>query len=210
MIDTLEAVAPAGSVVLFDGTSSDGWTARAGAPAAWRVADEVLHVTAGAGDIMTGRRFCDHFLHLEFRCPDMPEAQGQAKGNSGVFLQGRYELQVLDSYGWERPGLGDCGAVYNKFAPLANACRPAMEWQTYDVWFRAPRAGEAGPRLTVVHNGICIHNNVQVDGVCGAAIDEQVHTPGPLLLQDHGDAVCYRNIWVVELPLAGSDTYGPR
>jgi hypothetical protein len=210
MIDTLHAVPPAGAARLFDGADITTWTTRDSGPAGWRVEDEILHVVPGTGDIMTRQRFTDFFLHLEFRCPEMPAARGQAKGNSGVFLQGRYEIQVLDSYGWTEPGMGDCGAVYNQFAPLVNACRPAMEWQTYDVWFRAPRAGDAGPCLTVLHNGATIHNNIRLEGVCGAAIDERIQVPGPLLLQDHGDLVCYRNIWVVELPLAGSGTYGPR
>jgi hypothetical protein len=145
----------------------------------------------------------------------MPEATGQAKGNSGVYLQGRYEIQVLDSYGINIPGKGDCGAIYNQFAPLVNACRPPMEWQTYDVIFRAPRLNEAGEveegvRLTVLQNGQVIHNNVQLPGVTGGAIDDRVGEPGPLLLQDHGNLVAYRNIWAVPLPLKGSDTYEPR
>ena len=117
---------------------------------------------------------------------------------------------MLDSYGWKEPGLGDCGAIYNQFAPLVNACRPALAWQSYDVTFRAPRQGETGPRLSVIHNGLVIHNNVQLDGVCGAAIDEEIFADGPLLLQDHGHLVSYRNIWMVELPEAGSRPYEPR
>ena len=208
-MNTLNSAAPAGAVLLLNGQDTSNWTTRDGGAAGWKVEDKILHVVPKTGDIMTTQRMTDFFLHLEFRCPDMPQATGQAKGNSGVFLQGRYEIQVLDSYGWEKPGMGDCGGIYNKFAPLVNACRPAMEWQTYDVCFRAPRQGEPGPRLTVVHNGMVIHNNVQVEGVCGAAIDEEIYTDGPLLLQDHGDLVCYRNIWMVELPQAGSSTYEP-
>ncbi|HIM57569.1 MAG TPA: DUF1080 domain-containing protein, partial [Candidatus Latescibacteria bacterium] len=116
---------------------------------------------------------------------------------------------VLDSYGWERPGMGDCGAIYNQFAPLVNACRAAMEWQTYDVAFRAPRAGDSGPSLTVVHNGQVIHNKVQLPGTTGATIDEDILQPGPLLVQDHRDLVAYRNIWIVELPEEASETYEP-
>ena len=208
-MDTLNAAAPEGSVVLFNGEDVDNWTTRDGQPAGWKVEGGELHVVPKTGDIMTRQMMTDFCMHLEFRCPDMPEATGQAKGNSGVFLQGRYEIQVLDSYGWKEPGMGDCGAIYNQFAPLVNACRPALEWQTYDVVFRAPRDGENGPRLTVLHNGMVIQNNVQLPGVCGAAIDEEVHTPGPLLLQDHGDLVAYRNIWMVELPLEGAKTYEP-
>jgi hypothetical protein len=206
---TMGAPVPSGAVLLFNGRDVSNWTTRSGQPAGWRVEDGVLHVVPGTGDIMTQERLTDFVLHLEFRCPDMPEATGQAKGNSGVFLQGRYEIQVLDSYGWAVPGLGDCGAIYNQFAPLTNACLPAMAWQTYDVAFRAPRGDEPGPRLTVLHNGLLIHNNIQLPGVTGAAIDEELAAPGPLLLQDHGNLVCYRNVWALPLPLVGSTTYAP-
>ena len=209
-MNTLELTPPAGAVRLLNDDLSN-WTTRDGQPTGWRLEDGVAHVVPGTGDIMTRERFTDFYLHLEFRCPDMPEATGQAKGNSGVCLQGRYEIQVLDSSGFAVPGKGDCGAIYNQFAPLVNGCKAALEWQTYDVFFRAPREGEhVGPRLTVLHNGLLIHNNVELPGVTGAALDEEIYAPGPLLLQDHSDLVCYRNIWAVELPLSGSETYEPR
>ena len=212
-MNTLMAPPPPNAVVLFNGKDVSNWTTRDGKPAGWRAADGVLHVVPGTGDIMTKERFTDFFLHLEFRCPDMPEAKGQAKGNSGVYLQGRYEIQVLDSYGFEVPGKGDCGALYDQFAPLVSACKPAMEWQTYDVVFRAPRMdGEAVAehvRITLFHNGRVVHNNIVSPGPTGGALDQQVAEPGPLLLQDHGNLVAYRNIWAVPLPLKGSDTYEP-
>ena len=118
---------------------------------------------------------------------------------------------MLDSNGFALPGKGDCGAIYNQFAPLVNACSAALTWQAYDVFFLAPREGQhVGPRITALHNGQLIHNNTELPGVTGAALDEEVYTPGPLLLQDHSDLVCYRNIWIVEQPLVGSDTYEPR
>lgn len=204
---------PDNAVILFNGSNLDNWTTRDHQPAGWKVEDNILHVEPGTGDIMSTERFTDFFLHLEFRCPYMSEAKGQARGNSGVFLQGRYEIQVLDSYGIHIPGMGDCGAIYNQFAPLLNACNPPMEWQTYDAIFRAPRLQgdqvEENARLTVLHNGVVIHNNVQLPGVTGGPIDEQVGEPGPLLLQDHSDLVAYRNTWAVPLPLKGSDTYEP-
>lgn len=209
-MNTLKLAPPEGAVRLLR-DDLDNWTTRDGRPAGWRLEEGIAHVVPGTGDIMTDERFTDFYLHLEFRCPDMPEATGQAKGNSGVFLQGRYEIQVLDSSGFAVPGKGDCGAIYNQFAPLVNACSAALTWQAYDVFFRAPREGEhVGPRITALHNGQLIHNNTELPGVTGAALDEEVYTPGPLLLQDHSDLVCYRNIWIVEQPLVGSDTYEPR
>jgi hypothetical protein len=213
-MDTCGATPPKGAVVLFNGKDVSNWTTRKGDPAGWSAEAGVLHVVPKTGDIMTRERFTDFFLHLEFRCPDMPEAKGQAKANSGIYLQGRYEIQVLVSYGLGIPGLGDCGAIYNQFAPLVNACKPAMEWQSYDVAFRAPRTeGEKvieNTRITLLHNGLVIHNNVILPGVTGGAFDLKVWEPGPLLLQDHGNLVCFRNVWLVPLPLKGSDTYEPR
>ena len=194
---------PTSASIVFNNKDLSNWTQRDGAPATWLVA---------SGDIMTKELFTDFRLHLEFMIPDMPEATGQAKGNSGVFLQGRYEVQVLDSYGIEVPGKGDCGAIYDQFAPLVNACKPPLEWQTYDVFFRAPRCNEDNQvvdpvRLTILQNGIVIHNNIQLPGVTGGATDQNVWESGPLLLQDHGDLLKYRNIWIEPLLLEGSDKY---
>lgn len=202
-----------GAIVLFNGKDVSNWRQRDGKPATWTVDDGVLLV--GKGDIRSDEEFTDAFIHLEWREPDMPEATGQKKGNSGVFVQGRYEIQVLDSYGIKIPGKGDCGAIYNQFSPLINACKPPLEWQSYDIIFRAPRLDESGnvinhARLTVLQNGLVIHNNVEVHGPTGAAINHNLGEPGPLLLQDHNDPVEYRNIWMVHLPTEGSDTYEPR
>ena len=203
---------PKSAIILFNGKDLNNWTTRDGDPARWSVEDGVMSVTARGGDIMTEERFTDFMLHLEFITPDMPDATGQAKGNSGVFLQGRYEVQVLDSYGIEVPGKGDCGSIYNQFAPLVNACKPPLQWQTYDVVFRSARVDDSGhvvepTRLTIFQNGQVIQNNIQLPGITGASIDENVGEPGPVLLQDHGNDVKYRNIWIVSLPLEGSDQY---
>jgi len=199
------------AIILFNGKDLSNWQKRNGDPAGWEVADGVMAVVRGTGDIMTKDKFTDFMLHLEFMEPDMPEATGQAKGNSGVYLQGRYEIQVLDSYGIAVPGKGDCGAIYNQFAPLVNACKPPLQWQTYDMIFRAARVNDAGQlenaRVTVLQNGMVIHNNVQVLGPTGGAVDDKVLEPGPLLLQDHGNPLKYRNVWIVPLPLKGSDKY---
>jgi hypothetical protein len=203
---------PDTAVVLFDGKDFSNWTKLDGGVPAWEIADGAMTVTAGEGDIVSREQFNDFLLHLEFMTPDMPDATGQAKGNSGVFLQGRYEIQVLDSYGIDVPGMGDCGAIYNQFASLVNACKPPLEWQTYDAIFRAARVGESGEieenaRVTVLQNGIVIQNNVQIQGATGGATDEDASAPGPLRLQDHGNPVRYRNIWIAPLPLKGSDVY---
>ncbi len=206
---------PDSAVFQFNGNDLSNWRTRDGGSADWTVKDGVMTFVPGAGDIATLERFTDFQMHLEFRLPDMVEATGQAKANSGVYLQGRYEIQVLDSSGLNIPGKGDCGAIYDQFAPLVNANRLPMEWQTYDVVFRAPRVDASGEviehaRVSLTFNGQVIQNNTQLMGPTGAAIDHDLGTAGPLLLQDHGHLVSYRNIWVVELPLEGSDTYEPR
>ena len=214
LFDTLNAVPPQDAVVLFNGTSLENWTKLDGSPAGWLVADGVMQVVPKAGDICTKQLFFDHFLHLEFRLSAMPEATGQAKSNSGVYLQGRYEIQVLDSSGWDIPGLGDCGAIYDQYAPLVNACKPALTWQTYDVFFRAPRCEgkvvKEQARITALLNGIPIHNNIELPGLTGGPSDTNVQLAGHLKLQDHGDIVWYRNIWAVQLTHQGAYHYEPR
>lgn len=213
IIDTMGKPAAKAATVLFNGKSLDGWTKMDGTPAQWLVADGTLQVVPDTGDICTKQLFRDHYLHLEFKLSDMPQVTGQDKSNSGVFLQGRYEIQVLDSSGWDIPGLGDCGAIYDQYAPLTNACMAALKWQTYDVIFRAPRCEgkvvKERARVTVLQNGTVIHNNIELSGMTGAPSDTNVQLPGHLRLQDHNNLVWYRNIWVVELPKEGGCTYSP-
>jgi len=203
---------PENAVILFNGKDLSNWHTRSGDPAGWDVTDGVITAGGGAGDIVSDQKFTDFTLHIELMEPDMPEASGQGKGNSGVYLQGRYEVQVLDSYGIEIPGKGDCGAIYDQFAPLVNACKPPLEWQIYDIAFRAARLDDDGnvidqARVTMLQNDILIHNNIELLGVTGGAMDDKVGEPGPILLQDHGNPVKYRNIWILPLPLKGSDKY---
>lgn len=204
---------PENAVILLNGKDLSNWHQPDGQPARWQLEDGVTTVTKN--DIVSDETFMDVFVHIEFRLPGMPEATGQAKANSGVFLQALYEIQVLDSYGWDVPGKGDCGAIYDQYAPLVNACKPPLEWQTYDVVFRAARLGDSGEvtepaRITVLQNDIVIHNNAELLGPTGGLSEDTVGQPGPLLLQDHGDPVQYRNVWLVHLPLKGSETYEPR
>ena len=192
---TLGGRPPRAAVRLFDGTGLEKWATRAGTPAAWKIERRYMEVEPGAGDILTTEQFTNVQLHLEFWLPLMPQASGQSRANSGVYLQGRYEIQVLDSFE-QAPRLDSCGAIYGQTAPSRNASRPPERWQTYDIVFRAPRDGERA-RVTVWHNGVTIHNNVEITGLTGGAIDDNVFSPGPLLLQDHGDRVRYRNIWIL-------------
>jgi len=209
---SLPSKPPLGAVILFDGKNLDNWRHPWGEPATWQVRDGAT--TTGRGNIISERTFTDAYIHVEFREPYVPEARGQERGNSGVYIQGRYEIQVLDSYGFKAPGKGDCGAIYDQFAPLVNACKPPLEWQTYDIIFRAARVDPSGKvteraRITLLQNGMVIHNNVETLGPTAGG-NANVGEPGPLLLQAHGSNVQYRNIWLVPLPLKGSDTYAPQ
>jgi hypothetical protein len=132
----------------------------------------------------------------------MPNARGQARGNSGVYNQARYEVQILDSYGLSGED-NECGGIYKVAKPLVNMCAPPMQWQSYDITFRAGRFDKEGnktadAKLTVIHNGIVIHNQLEVPTATGGAAGSDLRAPGPLLLQDHGDPVQFRNIWLVE------------
>ncbi|MGE5294901.1 MAG: DUF1080 domain-containing protein, partial [Solirubrobacterales bacterium] len=168
----------------------------------WSLVDGAMEVKAGAGNIVTKDRFKDFKLHIEFRSPFMPAARGQGRGNSGVYLQGRYEIQVLDSYGLEGRD-NECGGIYQVGAPMVNMCLPPMQWQTYDITFQAPRFDASGSKtedaiVTVVHNGVTIHDRRKLSGPTGGAMDDRISEPGGIYLQDHGNLVQFRNIWLVE------------
>jgi hypothetical protein len=200
---TLGKEPPEGAVVLFNGKDLEGWVKVDGkSPAAWRVADGVLTVEKGAGSIRTEKTFGDFQLHLEFNIPYMPQARGQARGNSGVYLEGIHELQVLDSYGL-KPQDNDCGAIYKQVTPRVNACKPPLQWQTYDVTFHKARVKdgkvEKKARVTVVQNGITIIDDAKISPTPGGVGEIAEGEDGPLMLQDHGNAVQYRNLWLKPL-----------
>jgi hypothetical protein len=192
---------PKGAIVLFDGKDLSGWVNRTGEPARWKVENGYMEVVPRTGDILTKEKFGDFQLHVEFWIPLMADKKGQARGNSGVYLQGRHEIQVLDSYQNETYANGSCGALYGLIAPSKNASKPPEQWQTYDITYRAPRVDDQGRvtekgRVTVVHNGVPVIENGAFDRIIGGELDKRIGTPGPLLLQDHGCTVRYRNIWI--------------
>jgi hypothetical protein len=193
---------PRGATVLFDGKGLDGWAARDGrSPVAWALLPGGV-MEARGGDVRTRQAFAGPYrLHLEFRVPPGPDGQ---RGNSGVYLHGRYEVQVLDSHG-QRPDPYSCGAVYGMAAPLVNACKKAGTWQSYDVEFHPPEYEEgervSRARLTVFHNGALIHDQVEVPvDDTGMGLPGDPARPGPIMLQYHGSPVQFRNLWLVPLP----------
>jgi hypothetical protein len=212
---------PAGAIVLFDGKSLDNWASRNSNgkdPAKWKLLDGgIVQVERGTGDIVTRQKFDGRFkLHVEFRVPYEPKNSGQGRGNSGVYLQGRYEVQVLDSYGIpaDKLGQGDCCGIYTVAKPPVNACKAPTVWQTYDIEFQSPVCKDGKPVepavISVVFNGVKIHDNVRIarknkEGkeeivrVTTAGLESDVCTPGPILLQDHGNPVQFRNIWLVPM-----------
>jgi hypothetical protein len=195
---------PSGAKLLFDGRTLDGWQRRDGkGKAPWKLLDNGV-MQSGGGDIVSTDKFDGHFkLHVEFRVPYEPKGEGQGRGNSGVYVQGRYEVQILDSYGLVSKD-NDCGAIYGVAAPLVNACKAPTVWQTYDIEFHAPKCENGKKvepaRITVYQNGIKIHDDVKItkDNTT-AGLGGDVCTPGPILLQDHGHPVQFRNLWLLPL-----------
>jgi hypothetical protein len=181
---------------LFNGKDLKGWKLRSPERKSWSVVDKELRNESGHGtsgsDIISVRKFGDCELHIEFNVPK--------GGNSGVYLQGRYEIQVADSQG-QNLGRHMCGAIYSKIAPTVNACKPADEWQSFDVVFRQARLNDAGEvaekaRITVKQNDTLIIDDQEIDGVTGGALDNKEGTPGPLLLQGDHSSIKYRNILI--------------
>lgn len=201
---------PSDAIVLFDGSSLAAWRTSdsAKSPAKWKIEAGYMEVVRGAGSIESVRGFGDAQLHVEWAAPAPPRGEGQGRGNSGVFLMGRYEVQVLDSHLNVTYPDGQAGAIYGQFPPLVNASRPPGEWHTYDIVFRAPRFDSAGrlaspARMTVLHNGVLVQDNVSLLGPTSHQRRDpyEAHADRlPVSLQDHGDPVRFRNVWIRELP----------
>ena len=195
---------PSDAIVLFDGKNTDAWQGRDGGPIKWKVEDGAMTVVAGTGDIRTKQGFGDCQLHIEWRTPAEVKGSDQGRGNSGIFFMDRYELQVLDNYNNKTYANGQAGSIHKQLPPLVNACRPPGEWQTYDVIWIAPRFNEDGSvksqaRITVFHNGVLVQNDAVLLGgtqYIGIANYEKHGDKEPIKLQDHGNPVSFRNIWI--------------
>jgi hypothetical protein len=200
--------APSDAIILFEGKDFSQWEGSPGKKEVkWKLDDNAMTVVKNGGGIQTKQSFGDCQLHIEWRTPSEVKGEGQGRGNSGIFFMGKYELQVLDSYNNRTYSNGQAGSIYKQQIPLVNACRPPGEWQSYDVIFTAPRFNadsslKSPAHITVLQNGILIQNDVHILGGT-----EYIGIPSytkhadklPLMLQDHGDAVSYRNIWVREI-----------
>jgi hypothetical protein len=198
---------PSDAIVLFDGKDLSQWLDKDNGAAKWKVENGYVVVVPHSGYIHTKTAFGDCQLHVEYAEPTPPKGESQGRGNSGVFLMGLYEIQVLDSYENRTYADGQAAAVYGQYPPLVNASRPPGEWQSYDIVFHGPRFDASGKltraaRVTVFHNGVLVQDNVEIRGRTAIGdVPTYVPTPEklPLALQDHGDLVRYRNIWIREL-----------
>ena len=207
-----DAMPPSDAVVLFDGSNLKGWKNGEN----WTVKDGVAY--SGRGKITTLESFGDCQLHIEWKAPEPVKGSGQGRGNSGVFLMDRYEIQVLDSYENETYHDGQAGAIYKQTPPAVNAMRPPSQWNSYDIFWTAPRFDDQGKLvspayITAIHNGVLILNHFELKG------DTPYHRPpaynahpptGPISLQDHGNPVGFRNIWVRKItPIRGTQAQPP-
>lgn len=199
---------PSDAIVLFDGENLSAWESENdNAAPTWNVENEILTVNPGTGGIKTKQSFGDMQLHIEWRSPSEIESEGQGRGNSGVYIMNKYEVQILDSYENDTYTNGQAASIYKQAPPLVNATNPPGEWNSYDIIFSAPRFDKNGmvkspAKLTVLHNGILVQNNFILRGpteYIGIPNFKEHEEKLPLHLQDHGNKVSFRNIWVREL-----------
>jgi hypothetical protein len=206
LVSTTSGQPPSDAIVLFNPNNLDSWEALKGGLAPWTIKDGVLTVKPGTGDIKTKQGFCDIQLHLEWLTPTNVEGMaGQQRNNSGVFLQQRYEVQILDSYNNNTYPNGQASSIYKQSIPLVNAMRPPGEWQHYDIIYTAPRFEDNKLKtpgyITVIHNGVLVQNHVEIQGKTEwiGAPTYEAHGCEPLQFQDHGNLVSFRNVWVRKL-----------
>ncbi len=200
---------PSDAIILFDGSNLDSWisTKDTTTAAIWTInPDKTMTVKPETGDIQTKKNFGSVQLHLEWSAPDIVQGEGQGRGNSGVFFQNKYEVQILDSYQNRTYANGQATSIYKQHIPLANATKAPDQWQTYDIIFHAPEFDVKGNKtksgsFTVIHNGVLVQDHIEILGsteYIGPPKNE-AHGKGPIKLQDHGNLVQYRNIWLREL-----------
>jgi hypothetical protein len=194
---------PSDAIVLFDGKDASKWLGGDGRAIKWKIENEYMEVVGGTGNIRTKDNFGDCQLHIEWAAPSEVKGEDQGRGNSGVFLMGKFEIQVLDCYNNLTYPDGTTASIYGQYPPLVNACRKPGEWQSYDIFFVAPKFDGnnlvSPAYVTVVHNGILVHHHQAILGPTGHRSLSSYASPiepGPLVLQDHGDQVRYRNIWI--------------
>jgi hypothetical protein len=206
IVSAMPGQVPSDAIVLIDSQNLEQWEALTGGPAQWTVDNGKVTVAPGKGDIKTKQSFCDIQLHMEWQVPQpTADMAGQQRNNSGIFFQQRYEIQVLDSFDNPTYSNGQAGSVYKQTIPLANAMRPPQTWQVYDIIYQAPRfSGEklSSPAyVTVIHNGVVVQNHTEILGTTEwiGAPKYAAHGCAPLQLQDHGNLVSFRNMWVREL-----------
>ncbi|MEM9886467.1 MAG: DUF1080 domain-containing protein [Bacteroidota bacterium] len=201
-----EHAPPSDAIVLFDGKDFSEWEHLDEKAVSWNMEKNAMVVKPRSGNIQTKKEFGDMQLHIEFRTPAKVQGEGQGRGNSGVFLQKRYEVQVLDNYNNKTYPNGQAGSLYKQTMPLVNACRPPGEWQTYDIIYRAPRFNEDGIKtssayVTVIQNGVLVQNHTEIKGTTEyIGLPKNIaHGKAPIMLQDHGNFTAFRNIWLREL-----------
>lgn len=197
---------PSDAIVLFDGKDLSAWEDSKGGPAEWEVKNGAFTVVRGKGTIQTKQKFDNYQLHIEWTAPTEVKGESQGRGNSGIFMQGMYEVQVLDCYQNETYVNGMTGSIYKQTPPLANVMRKPGEWNTYDIIYSAPIFKEDGtyrvpPRVTVIQNGVVLQNNTTILGTTEYIGFPKVkqHGAGPIVLQDHGNPVSFRNVWIRKL-----------
>ena len=201
-----DASPPSDALILFDGKDGHQWSHADGSPIKWVISDGIMTVRPGTGPIFTKEKFGDCQLHIEWRAPEVIEGEGQGRGNSGVFLQNRYEVQILDSYDNRTYSNGQAGSIYKQAIPLVNAMQPPGKWNTYDIIYKAPRFNDDGimvapAYVTVLHNGILIQDHFEVKGSTEyIGLPKYIaHGDDVIQLQDHANPVSYRQIWIRRL-----------